>query len=114
MDEKSIQTPRGIFPLAAVLLRRHHRHAGEEVAWDATHRATRVVERRDKQHPLSDDHFVAQLAAAGITVARRTVTKYRKAMGILNSTSAGSGAGRSKMSPSLRERVKKLGIFRPE
>jgi RNA polymerase sigma-54 factor len=34
---------------------------------------------------LSDDQLVAKLGEAGITVARRTVTKYRKAMGILSS-----------------------------
>jgi RNA polymerase sigma-54 factor len=44
-----------------------------------------IVDNEDKQNPLSDDLLVARLAAAGMTVARRTVTKYRKAMGILSS-----------------------------
>jgi RNA polymerase sigma-54 factor len=39
----------------------------------------------DKQHPKSDDQLVKDMAADGITVARRTVTKYRKAMNIPSS-----------------------------
>ena len=42
-------------------------------------------DREDKQHPLSDEQLVKQLASHGITVARRTVTKYRKAMNIPSS-----------------------------
>ena len=59
---------------------------GEEVAWDTVRlKLQEIVDSEDKQHPWSDDQLVQQLAAAGITVARRTVTKYRKAMGILSS-----------------------------
>ncbi len=59
---------------------------GEEVAWDAVRiKLQEIVDGEDKKKPWSDDQLVAQLAAHGITVARRTVTKYRKAMGILSS-----------------------------
>ena len=59
---------------------------GEEVAWDTVRlKLQEIVDSEDKQHPWSDDQLVQQLAAHGITVARRTVTKYRKAMGILSS-----------------------------
>jgi RNA polymerase sigma-54 factor len=86
VDEKWIQTPRGIFPLKRFFCGGTTSADGEEVAWDTVRlKLQEIVDNEDKQHPLSDDQLVAQLAAAGITVARRTVTKYRKAMGILSS-----------------------------
>ena len=86
VDEKWIQTPRGIFPLKRFFCGGTTSAAGEEVAWDAVRlKLQEIVDGEDKQHPLSDDQLVQQLAAHGITVARRTVTKYRKAMGILSS-----------------------------
>jgi len=42
-------------------------------------------DEEDKTKPLSDDALVEQLAKNGIKVARRTVTKYRKAMNIPSS-----------------------------
>ena len=44
-----------------------------------------IVEREDKQRPLSDDALVKELEKQGIKLARRTVTKYRKAMDIPSS-----------------------------
>lgn len=86
VDEKWIQTPRGIFPLKRFFCGGTTSADGEEVAWDTVRlKLQEIVDGEDKQHPWSDDQLVLQLAAAGITVARRTVTKYRKAMGILSS-----------------------------
>ena len=86
VDDKWIQTPRGIFPAEAVLLRRHGGADGEEVAWDTIRlKLQELIDNEDKQHPKSDDQLVKDLAAAGVTVARRTVTKYRKAMSIPSS-----------------------------
>ena len=39
----------------------------------------------DKSAPLSDQEFVKKLADKGITIARRTVAKYREAMRIPSS-----------------------------
>lgn len=44
-----------------------------------------LVQAEDKSKPLSDDALVEQLAARGIQVARRTVTKLRQAIGIASS-----------------------------
>jgi RNA polymerase sigma-54 factor len=45
-----------------------------------------LVAAEDKQAPLSDDDLVAALATRGVTgCARRTITKYRKALGIPSS-----------------------------
>lgn len=45
----------------------------------------RLIEQEDPRKPLSDARLAADLKAAGITVARRTVAKYREAMNIPSS-----------------------------
>ncbi len=45
-----------------------------------------IVEAEDKDNPLSDDQLVEQLGKRGVHIARRTVTKYCKALGITSST----------------------------
>ncbi|HEU4420133.1 MAG TPA: hypothetical protein VFT55_14455 [Planctomycetota bacterium] len=45
-----------------------------------------IVDNEDKDNPLSDDHLVEELGKRGVHIARRTVTKYRKALGIDSST----------------------------
>lgn len=45
-----------------------------------------LVKGEDSQHPLSDQQLCALLSEAGMTVARRTVAKYRMELGIESST----------------------------
>lgn len=45
----------------------------------------RLIEAENPRQPLSDARLAAELKAAGITVARRTVAKYREAMNIPSS-----------------------------
>lgn len=86
VDDKWMQTPRGIFPLKRFFVGGTTGADGEEVAWDKVRlKLQEIVDNEDKNKPLSDDALVAQLAKHGITVARRTVTKYRKAMNIPSS-----------------------------
>jgi RNA polymerase sigma-54 factor len=86
VDDKWIQTPRGIFPLKRFFAGGTTNSDGEEVAWDTVRlKLQEVIDKEDKQHPLSDDDLVAELAKHGLTVARRTVTKYRKLMKIPSS-----------------------------
>jgi RNA polymerase sigma-54 factor len=86
VDDKWIQTPRGIFPLKRFFCGGTMSADGEEVAWDAVRmKLQEIIDKEDKQRPLSDDQLVQQLSTHGITVARRTVTKYRKAMNIPSS-----------------------------
>ncbi len=86
VDDKWIQTPRGIFPLKRFFCGGTVSADGDEVAWDTIRlKLQELIDSEDKQHPKSDDQLVQDLAAAGVTVARRTVTKYRKAMNIPSS-----------------------------
>ena len=44
-----------------------------------------TVAGEDKASPLSDQEIVAGLHGKGLTIARRTVAKYREELGILPS-----------------------------
>ncbi len=86
VDDKWIQTPRGIFPLKRFFVGGTTGADGEEVAWDRVRlKLQEIIDQEDKTKPLSDDALVEELGKAGVTVARRTVTKYRKAMSIPSS-----------------------------
>jgi len=45
-----------------------------------------LVSAEDPRKPLSDARLAEMLKAGGVPVARRTVAKYREAMGILPSS----------------------------
>ena len=86
VDDKWIQTPRGIFPLKRFFGGGTKSASGEEVAWDTVRlKLQEIVDNEDKSSPFSDDDLVKELARHGIKVARRTVTKYRKSMKIPSS-----------------------------
>ncbi|GIX05434.1 MAG: RNA polymerase sigma-54 factor [Planctomycetaceae bacterium] len=86
VDDKWIQTPRGLFPLRRFFGGGTTTEDGEEVAWDTIrHKLKEIVDNEDKHNPLSDDDLVNELAKLGYHLARRTVTKYRKALNIPSS-----------------------------
>jgi RNA polymerase sigma-54 factor len=86
VDDKWVQTPRGIFPLKRFFGGGTHTASGEEVAWETIkQKLLDIIAGEDKQNPLSDEDLVNKLAEAGYPVARRTVTKYRKMLNIQSS-----------------------------
>ena len=86
VDDKWIETPRGIFPLKKFFVGGTTNASGEDVAWDKIRiRLQELIDEEDKSKPYSDDEIVKRLNAKGLKVARRTVTKYRKKMGIPSS-----------------------------
>jgi RNA polymerase sigma-54 factor len=86
VDNKWLQTPRGIFALRGFFVGGTTQDDGENVAWDKIRQKLQeLIDQEDKASPLSDDELVKQLKAAGLSVARRTIAKYRKIMGILSS-----------------------------
>jgi RNA polymerase sigma-54 factor len=85
---KYAQTPFGILPLRYFFQSSAGAGAGagEGTARDDVRSAVReIFEREDRSQPLSDDEVVEQLAGSGIDLARRTVAKYRKELGIPSS-----------------------------
>ena len=86
VDDKWVQTPRGIFSLKRFFGGGTVSADGEEVAWDTIkQKLTEIIAKEDKAKPLSDEEIVDELGRQGLTVARRTVTKYRKALRIPSS-----------------------------
>jgi RNA polymerase sigma-54 factor len=86
VDDKWVQTPRGIFPLKRFFGGGTHTATGEEVAWETIkQKLLEIIDKENKSNPLSDEDLVAKLQEAGYPVARRTVTKYRKMLNIPSS-----------------------------
>jgi RNA polymerase sigma-54 factor len=86
VDDKWLQTPRGLQPLRRFFVGGTVSADGDEVAWDTVRiKLQEIVQAEPKDEPYSDDDLVEELAKRGIKVARRTVTKYRKAMKIPSS-----------------------------
>ena len=85
VDDKWMQTPRGILPLKRFFVGGTQTEDGE-VAWDTIRiKLQELIDKEDKSDPYSDEKLVEELKKAGMAVARRTVTKYRKRMGIPSS-----------------------------
>lgn len=86
VDDKWIQTPRGILPLRKFFVGGTRSEDGEDVAWDAIRiKLQELIDNENKSDPLSDEALVKALKEHGLTVARRTITKYREKMGIPSS-----------------------------
>jgi RNA polymerase sigma-54 factor len=86
VDDKWAQTPRGIMPLKRFFVGGTVSADGDEVAWDTVRlKLQEVIDKEDKSSPYSDDELVEVLSKHGLSVARRTITKYRKAMNIPSS-----------------------------
>ncbi len=83
VSEKYLQTPRGIFPLRMFFSGGTETEEGEAMSWTAVQaKLKEVVDGEDKAKPLSDDALAEALKGQGIDIARRTVAKYRKQLGI--------------------------------
>ena len=55
---------------------------GEQSAQRVKARIARAVKEEDPERPLSDQALTEMLAGEGMVLARRTVAKYRQAMGV--------------------------------
>ena len=87
VDDKWVQTPRGVFPLKRFFGGgKANQQTGEDVAYEVMkQKLLELVANEDKANPLSDEELVTLLRGAGYPVARRTVTKYRKMLKIPSS-----------------------------
>jgi RNA polymerase sigma-54 factor len=81
---KYVQTPQGIFELKFFFGGRIENKEGKDASNKAMkERIERLVKEEDGRKPLSDQKIVEILQQDGYEIARRTVAKYRDAMGIL-------------------------------
>ena len=85
---KYAQTPRGIFPLKFFFSGGTRKDTGEVASQvSIQQRMKELVGKEDKKKPLSDEEIAVQLKERdNIQIARRTVSKYRKMLGIPSSS----------------------------
>jgi RNA polymerase sigma-54 factor len=80
---KYVQTPRGIFPIRMFFSGGKANAEGADMAWESIRvRLREIIDAEDKDKPLRDDQIAKVLREQGITIARRTVAKYRDLMEI--------------------------------
>jgi len=85
--QKYMHTPRGTFEFKYFFSSHVQTVDGGECAATAIRaRIRRLIAAEDPARPLSDSGLTELLRDEGINVARRTVAKYREAMGIASST----------------------------
>jgi RNA polymerase sigma-54 factor len=83
---KYMQTPRGIYDMKFFFTGGLNTATGQEQSWDAVKQnLLDMIEKEDKQSPLSDEEIEEKFIEAGIPIARRTITKYRKILRIPSS-----------------------------
>ena len=82
-SNKYVDTPRGLFELKYFFTNSLPSADGGDVTSEYIKSKIReIVGGEDGSHPLSDQDIAARLGALGMKVARRTVAKYREALGI--------------------------------
>ncbi|MEM9724166.1 MAG: RNA polymerase factor sigma-54 [Pseudomonadota bacterium] len=86
-SNKFISTPRGVFELKYFFTPAIAATDGGEAysAEAIRHRIKALIDKETAGAVLSDDRIVAILRESGVDIARRTVTKYREALGIPSS-----------------------------
>ncbi len=87
-SSKYVYTPHGIFELKFFFNSGLHREGGEEniASKSVKEKIREIIKAEGEENPLSDQDLVRTLRNQGIRIARRTVTKYRQAMGVLPSS----------------------------
>ena len=83
---KYIQTPQGIFELNALFTTAIETVDGNVISAQAIKQfIMSFIQMEDKRKPLSDQKIGELLNTQGISISRRTVAKYREALGIVSS-----------------------------
>ena len=87
VTNKYMQTPRGIYELKYFFSSGIHKTGGDTIASKSVKEdIRRIITEENSKKPLSDNEIVELLDKQKITIARRTVAKYREMMGILPSS----------------------------
>ncbi len=86
VDQKWIETHRGILPLRMFFMGGTTTDDGEDVAWNKVRiELQKLIDGEDKSKPYSDEEIMQLLKNQGFAVARRTVSKYREKLSIPSS-----------------------------
>ncbi|MBK5225765.1 MAG: RNA polymerase factor sigma-54 [Thermoleophilia bacterium] len=80
---KYMSTPYGVFEFRFFFSAGYATSGGADLSATAVKkRLAGLMADEDSSHPLSDQKLVDQLGASGLTISRRTIAKYREALGI--------------------------------
>jgi RNA polymerase sigma-54 factor len=83
---KYLKTPHGVFEFKYFFTPGYQADSGASVSNTSVKELLAdLVAGEDRSSPLSDQEIVAKVQSKGITIARRTVAKYREELGILPS-----------------------------
>ena len=82
---KYVQSPMGTHPLKFFLVNSSGSNNGDTTTQEVLSKIKNILDNEEKKRPLSDQAIVDLLKKKSITLARRTVTKYREQMGIPSS-----------------------------
>ena len=86
LANKYIKTPHGVFAMKYFFTSGYQSDAGESVAnTSVKEMIADIVAGEDPGKPLSDQEIVGLLQGKGLSIARRTVAKYREELGLLPS-----------------------------
>lgn len=81
---KYMRTPWGVFPFRYFFTTGYASDEGESVSnTTVKEKVKNIISNETPTRPLSDQAIVQSLARENITIARRTVAKYREELGIL-------------------------------
>lgn len=84
VDQKYLLTPHGLFPLKHFFSTGLATASGSPTSSRAVQaRIRKMIESESPLKPISDSQLAARLGEEGISIARRTVAKYREQMNIL-------------------------------
>jgi RNA polymerase sigma-54 factor len=87
VTNKYMETPRGIYELKYFFSSGINKIGGDAIASKSVKEdIRRIISKEDSRKPLSDSDVVEILDKEKISIARRTVAKYREMMGILPSS----------------------------
>lgn len=83
VSRKYIQMPYGVLPLKSFFASKLETTGGSVSSSAIKHKVKGIIDKEDKTNPLTDTDITKILNSQGVTIARRTVTKYREVMDIL-------------------------------
>jgi RNA polymerase sigma-54 factor len=86
IHEKYVITPQGTLPFKSFFSQRVETtgdRENDESQKSIMLRIQKMIESEDPKHPFSDQHIAERLKEENITLARRTVAKYRELLKIL-------------------------------
>lgn len=85
-SNKSILTPQGVFPLKYFFSSHVQSTDGDVSSTAISAMIQEMIDNEDPKKPLSDSQLTKLLEEKGMSIARRTVAKYREALGVLSSS----------------------------